>query len=192
GSGGGEREPSAAEEGGKRRRDKGNTKETRADPDKKQEKDREKKNLSPPITSAIGRHSTAGLVAGAHPNTSLYFSITSVCLATISSTCARVSSLRYSPAFCICSHSILSSNALANALDSVAIRSSGTFGVVMAYQIWSMAVTRKPNSFSVGTSGSAFSRSAPVTARKCKLSRMREPDPGPLIAASTWPPMTAG
>ena len=72
------------------------------------------------------------------------------------------------------------------------MRSSGTFGVAIAYQIWSMGVTRNPNSVSVGTSGSACSRVSPVTARKCRLSRMREPDPGPLIAASTWPPITAG
>jgi len=36
----------------------------------------------------------------------------------------------------------------------------------------------------VGTSGNAFSRVSPVTARKCRLSRWRDPDP-PLIAAST-------
>src|SRR5262249_11061381 len=103
--------------------------------EEKEEKDGEERPFFPPITSAIGRHSTTGLVVGTHPNNSLYFSITSVCLPTISSTCARVSSLRYSPAFCICSHNILSSNALANALESIAIRSSGTFGVVIAYQI---------------------------------------------------------
>src|SRR5262249_56461819 len=59
----------------------GERKGKRNDPDEKEEEERDQRKLFPPITSAIGRHSTTGLVAGRFfPTTPSFFRFPPACL----------------------------------------------------------------------------------------------------------------